>query len=298
MNSKPKFVENFGCILCGKRDYNILHEKTPFKAVKCTGCTLVYITPRLASHSIINLYNENYWRSDRAKDRGYTNYMADAPLYLSTFKMRSRVIDTYKKKPGRVLDVGCAAGFFLKVMSDKGWETYGIEVSLPVVTYAVKELGLANVRIGDASKLTDLPENYFDVITFWDVVEHLEDPISALRASHLYLKDDGILIVETQNVESTFAYLLGTSWQHFKYEEHLYHFSPITVRLLLEKAGFYVVENTPRFAGKKVSINFIVERVGKIHPLFSKLLSPLKIIGDKGIYLNFLDEMIVVAQKA
>ncbi len=298
MNSPPKFVKDYRCFLCGERGYKVLHEKDPFKAVKCRGCNLVYITPRLNSQSIINLYNENYWKSDRAKDYGYTNYLADAPLYLSTFKIRSRVIENYKKGPGRVLDVGCAAGFFLKVMSDKGWETHGIEVSETVAAYAREELGLANVRTGDTSKLANLPENYFDVITFWDVVEHLEDPISTLKAARLCLKDDGILIIETQNIESAFAVLLCSCWQHFKYEEHLYHFCPTTVRLLVEKSGFHVVENTPRFGGKKVSINFIIERIGKVHPLLSKLLSPLKIVGDKSIYLNFFDEMIVVAQKA
>ena len=111
------------------------------------------------------------------------------------------------------------------------------------------------------------------------------------------VKADGIIIVETQNVESTFAYLLGAKWQHYKYEEHLYHFGPATLRRLLAMAGFTIMENTPRYGGKKVSINFIVERVGKIHPLLTKLLSPLKIIGNWSLYLNFFDEMIAVARK-
>jgi len=237
MTRAAEFTDDFPCFLCGSPDYKVLHRKGPYRSVKCAVCGLVYITPRLVSSAILDLYDSKYWQSDRAKDYGYTDYLADAPLYLSTYKMRSRIIDEYKDSPGKVLDVGCAAGFFLKVMDDKGWETHGIEVSEPVSEYARGELGLHRVRTGDTSCLLDLPDDYFDVITFWDVVEHLEDPRCALKAAQPKLKDDGILIVETQNVESTFAHVLGRNWQHYKYEEHLYHFGPQTIRKLLAQSG-------------------------------------------------------------
>jgi len=297
MNSDPLLVDHVSCYLCGAREFDLLHEKEPFKAVKCRDCSLVYVTPRLNSEGIKKLYGSNYWNSERAKDFGYSNYLADSALYLSTFKMRSKVIDRYIDKPGKVLDVGCAAGFFLKVMKDKGWETHGVEVSETVSEYARSELNLSGVRTGNTSILKEYDKKSFDVITFWDVVEHLEDPIEALAAAHPLLKDDGVLIVETQNVESAFAYILGASWQHYKFEEHIYHFAPVTLRRLLSDAGYQVVENTPHLGGKKVSINFIVERIGKIHPFLSILFSPLKAVGNLNLYLNFFDEMIVVARK-
>lgn len=297
MNGMKRYNSDFPCYLCGDWDYRVLHRKDPFKVVKCKTCSLVYVTPRLDTDAILDLYGSDYWNSDRAMDYGYTDYLADSELYLHTFKMRSSVIDGYWKTPGRVLDVGCAAGFFLKVMQDKGWEAHGLEVSDTVAEFGRTKLGLENLRTGSVDTLAELPRKHFDVITLWDVIEHLEDPAAALRNAHALLKDDGILVVETQNVESTYAYLLGSSWQHFKHEEHLYHFSPITLRKLLDKSGFHVLENSPRFGGKKVSINFIVERVGKIHPFLTVLLSPLKVIGNVNLYLNFLDEMIVVARK-
>jgi len=298
MTLDPIKLDDAPCFLCGEKARRVLHEKPPFKVVKCKGCSLVYVTPRLNSDEIKKLYGSTYWNSDRAKDYGYTNYLADAQLYLNTFKMRSKLIDTYQNNPGRILDVGCAAGFFLKVMKDKGWETHGIEVSEAVATHARSELNLPNIHIGDASLLENFEKNSFDVITFWDVVEHLEDPRQALSQARMLLKDQGVLIVETQNVESIFAKIMGANWQHYKHEEHLYHFSPETIRRLLSEAGFQVLKNTPRFGGKKVSINFIVERIGKIHPILTTLFSPLKIIGGFNLYLNFFDEMIVVAKKA
>jgi len=221
--SLPALEDDLPCFLCGSRRCRVLHRREPFRAVKCADCSLVYILPRLTSEALKALYGSAYWNSDRAKDYGYTDYLADAPLYLDTFRRRSRVIAAYRRAPGRVLDVGCAAGFFLKVMADKGWETHGVEISPPVAEYARSTLGLKNVRTGEATLLKEMEPASFDVVTFWDVVEHLEDPREALRLARPLLKDDGILIVETQNVESAFAYLLGRSWQHFKHEEHLYH---------------------------------------------------------------------------
>ncbi|MFH1999670.1 MAG: class I SAM-dependent methyltransferase [Planctomycetota bacterium] len=298
MNGTPEFNTDIPCYLCGDRSYHLLHRKDPFKVVKCKNCSFVYVTPRLASNSIIDLYGSAYWNSDRAMDYGYTDYLADSHLYLNTFKLRSLVIESYKQKPGKVLDVGCAAGFFLKVMQDKGWEAHGIEVSETVAEHGRTQLGLENLRTGSINTLEEMPRDYFDVITFWDVIEHLEDPGAALKAAYPLLKEDGVLIVETQNVESAYAYLLGSSWQHYKHEEHLYHFSPITLRMLLSRAGFHILENSPRYGGKQVTINFIIERVGKIHPFLPVLLSPLKVIGNWNLYLNFLDEMIAVARKS
>jgi ubiquinone/menaquinone biosynthesis C-methylase UbiE len=183
-------------------------------------------------------------------------------------------------------------------MEEKGWEVHGIEISETAAAHAREVLGLSRVKTGDTSVLEAFPGRHFDVVTFWDVVEHLEDPGSALRSALPVLKDDGIIVVETQNVESVFAYLLGSKWQHYKYEEHLYHFSPVTLRRLLGNAGYHIVENTPQYGGKKVSIDFIVERAGRIHPLLSKFLAPLKIVGSLSVYLNFYDEMIAVARKS
>ncbi len=297
MTGSNLYTNDFPCMLCGSRAYSVLHQKDRFKSVKCRVCSLVYITPRRTSKGILALYGESYWQSDRAKDYGYTDYLADSELYLNTFHLRSRIIGRYKPVPGRILDVGCAAGFFLKVIEEKGWEGHGIEVSDPMARYAREQLGLSNVTTGDVSVMEGMEEKSFDVITFWDVVEHLEDPGPALRAAGKLLKDDGILIVETQNVESPFAYILGANWQHYKYDEHLYHFAPITLRRLLAGAGFHIVENTSQLGGKKVSIHFIVERAGKIHPLLSRILSPLEWLGNWSIYLNFHDEMIAVARK-
>ncbi len=291
------------CLFCGVHEERVRFHDAAYRVVECSRCGLVYVNPRLPTARLYEMYQEEYWNSDRAKDFGYGEYLSDADKYLKTYRLRAKLVDRYKSQPGRVLDVGCAAGFFLKVMADKGWSTAGIEIARPMIDYAEAELGLSDMLRGDllsvagGSEASALPPKSFDVVTLWDVVEHLEQPGLHLEQAHALLKDDGILVLETQNVDSFFAKLLGTRWQHYKHEEHLYHFHPASLRRLLHDAGFEVLENTPRRGGKYVSMEFLVERVGKLHPVLSALASPLRLFSGFAPYVNLMDEMVVVARK-
>jgi SAM-dependent methyltransferase len=136
----------------------------------------------------------------------------------------------------------------------------------------------------------------FDLVTMWDVVEHVPDPQALLRQARSLLKPDGWLLVETQNVTSSFARALGRRWQHYKHEEHLYHFDPATARRLLEQAGFELVHWTPRFGGKYVSFAFIGERAARLNKVLSWCLKPLSWFERANVYVNLRDEMILLAR--
>ncbi len=284
------------CLFCGVRDEELRFRDGAFRVVRCRRCGLVYVNPRLPGERLHQMYQEEYWSSDRAKDFGYTQYLAEKPLYLRTWRLRSRLLARHAPRPGRVLDVGCAAGFFLAVMAEQGWSPCGLEISEPMVRYAREQMRLPDVRRGDLLSV-DLPPDSFDLVTLWDVVEHLEDPVAHLRRAAAALKADGLLVLETQNVASAFARLLGRKWQHYKHEEHLYHFDPASLARLLDAAGLAVVSRTARYGGKFVSMGFLVERVGRIHPWLSWILSPLRLLGEASLYLNFRDEMVVVARR-
>lgn len=295
VNAEP--TREVPCYLCGRDDAKTMFEQPPYRVVRCQGCSLVFTNPRLSEAQIAAMYQTAYWQSDEAKEFGYTDYLKDKDLYLNTYRMRREVITQRKPTPGRVLDVGSAAGFFLATMKEIGWECHGIELSSYMAAKSKEMFGLEHIHAGSIEAI-DLPEKHFDVISFWDVIEHLEDPVPHLARARELLKDDGILIIETQNVESRFAKVMGKKWQHYKMAEHLYHFGPETVKTLLERAGFAILENTPKRGGKKVSFNFIVERVGKIHPVLSTLAAPLKLIGERSLYVNLRDEMLIVARKS
>jgi len=283
------------CMLCGSPRRSLRFREDPFAVVRCEDCGLVYVTPQVAPEALPTLYDESYWRSDCPSQRGYGDYLADESLYLRTFQRRLRFLRRHLPPSGRALDVGCAAGFFLQVLRDNGWEACGVEPSPAVARHAREVAGFEVHESLDAPSLASGPG--FDLVTFWDVIEHLPDPAAALRRARALLRDDGVLVLETQNVESRFARLLGRRWQHYKHLEHLYHFSPHTLEALLRKTGFALQRCTARHAGKHVSVAFVRERATRLHPGLRRWLAPLAPLDRLGLYVNPGDEMIAVARK-
>jgi SAM-dependent methyltransferase len=289
-------LKEVGCGLCGSAEQRLRFADGPFRVVTCARCDLTYVTPRLTDASLLALvYDAGYWRSNAAKERGYTDYCADETLYTRTYQRRLAVVRRHFARPGRVLDVGCAAGFFLSVVRDAGWEITGLEPSAAIRAVAERRLGVENVRGGLLGGV-DLEAGSYDLVTLWDVIEHVPDTIAALTEIRRLLKPDGRLLIETQNVKSLAARLLGRRWQHYKHAEHIYHFHPATLALALERAGFEVLENRAALGGKYVSPRFVAERAGRVHPLLSFVLAPLKAFPRAALYVNLLDEMIVVAR--
>ncbi|MCA8954657.1 MAG: class I SAM-dependent methyltransferase [Planctomycetes bacterium] len=299
--NEARLVEVETCQLCGSRSRTEMFREPPFRVLRCADCSLVYVSPRHADDVVHELYDRHYWNSDSPKTRGYARYAEEEPLYLKTFRRRLRLVnDHVPARPLRVLDIGCAAGFFLRVMRDQGHEVRGAELSAEIAAHAVQHLGAENLHIGFLHDLEPDRQGFehhsFDLVTLWDVVEHVPRPQALMQHVRELLKPDGVLILETQNVDSAFANLLGKRWQHFKHEEHLYHFNPATIRRLLTDTGFQVVRNTPSFGGKYVSLGFIAERAGRLSKAAGLLCKPLNAFGRMSIYLNLRDEMVVVAR--
>ena len=291
-------LQPVACGFCGSDSSDLKFRDGPFSVVTCRECNLTYVTPRLTNADLIeHVYNEGYWNSSEAKTRGYTDYISDAELYLKTYRRRLAVVRRHFKAPGRVLDVGCAAAYFLSVMKDEGWQVTGLEPSEAVRAEAAGRIGAENVMDGLLGQV-DLEPGSFDLITLWDVLEHIPDPVAALSAARELLAPGGKLLIETQNVNSRAAEWLGPKWQHYKHTEHIYHFNPKTLGAILERAGWRTLENKAALGGKYVSLRFISERAGRLHPVLSTLLSPLNLVGGLALYVNLFDEMIVVAEPA
>jgi 2-polyprenyl-3-methyl-5-hydroxy-6-metoxy-1,4-benzoquinol methylase len=158
-----------------------------------------------------------------------------------------------RRQGGLLLDVGCGDGAFLKLAQEKGWTVSGTEHSLYAADYVSKAHGIP-VFCGEIIS-AGYPENFFDVVTMWHVLEHVTDPERYLREIHRILKPSGLLVIAVPNVNDyvmRFAYrfVKGKPLKLFSKNDreiHLYHFSDETLRNYLRKSGFKCLKISPDY---------------------------------------------------
>jgi SAM-dependent methyltransferase len=288
------------CPLCHSPLHNTLFREPPYELRRCAACGLGYVTPRRSPTALAAMYGaDTYWRSPSPKTHGYADYRAEQDRYLRTFRQRLDYALAHGPAGGRALDVGSAAGFCMAVLAERGFDVQGVEVSPVIAAHAQNELGFGERVFVGFLEDAPLPERSFDLICMWDVVEHVPDPVALLRRARTLLAPGGRLVIETQDLDSRFARVLGRRWHHFKHAEHIYHFNGSSLERLLSQSGFALERLTHRHGGKYVSAGFIAERAGRLHPALSRALTPLaRRSADRDLYLNFMDEMIAVARAA
>jgi len=284
------------CALCASRERRVRFRAGPHAVVTCRACDLTYVTPRLESGELLErVYDASYWNSPAPRERGYGDYLGDAALYRRTFERRLRALQHHLPRAGRALDVGCGPGLFLDALRAEGWEIAGVEPSARARAAAQARLGAGVVQPGTLADARFAPTS-FDLVTFWDVLEHVPDPLAALRAARELLAPGGRLVIETQDVKSLAARLLGRRWHHFKYAEHLVHFHRGTLRRALEMSGFEPLSMRAGPGGKYVSRAFLVERSARLAPALPRLVRPLARLLPDALWIDLGDEIVCVAQ--
>lgn len=203
----------------------------------CPQCDLVYaISPPVDN---FQLYNQDYFGGENTH-AGYANYAAEFKSHQETFSRRLLEAEFRLGKKGRLLDYGCAFGHLGKTAKNQGWDVLATDISYDAIRVAKDQHGLEAF----VSDLTQPPvkEQAFDLVTLYDVIEHLPDPHLVLEKIRPAIKNHGLLHITTPDVTSWSARLMGKSWYHYKAQEHLLYFSPKTLRDVLVRSGFEVIE--------------------------------------------------------
>ncbi len=182
-------LEN-GCLLCRERDPKPLFVKAGKRFVRCRQCGLIYQDPPPLAEESREYYEKGYYES--LGSRVASIQETRLPLYKK-FLSESRG----RRQTGRLLDVGSGYGDFLRMAQEEGWEAWGIDPSREASESARKVLG--SRILNQTIEAVDFPENHFDVITLWNVIDCLSNPAEALQKVYRWLRPGGLLLLRTPN---------------------------------------------------------------------------------------------------
>ncbi len=281
-------MEHTSCDLCGRNETRpFLDMKSPetkerFALVKCQQCGLVYLNPRPGKEEILRYYPAEEYYSYKDPDiqnRGYRQriknflwesqmgYKKNAKLFrtiLSSLLNKFTIVSIPYKKNGRILDVGCGSGALVEWLEQHQWDAYGVDIS-PEACRTAQRHGL-KVHLGELPQMA-FPSKFFDVVLMNQVLEHLFSPSEYLREVYRILKDDGQLIISVPNIDCYESKLLKECWLDLDLPRHLYHFTPHTLKLMLDRGGFLLDKVSFKSFGlplsyTKSSINSLMQHRG------------------------------------
>jgi SAM-dependent methyltransferase len=228
------------CGICGQTgltplfrasDVNFHTTEEVFTIEQCPGCGVAQTVPRMAEQELGQYYPSRY----------YPTVTLDAAQFERSIgryqKAKVRLIRRYRKG-GEILDIGCGAGYFVHEASVAGFEAEGLEFSREAAAFGRSNW---NLRITEGDLLnSSFAEGSFDIITFWQVLEHLPKVSEALDRVSALLRPGGLLVIAVPNFGSWQARFFRGRWYHLDVPRHQFHFNPSSLRSLLEKRGFEV----------------------------------------------------------
>ena len=269
-------IRNYPCCICestsfhevypnrysliqSTHDYKVMmsassHSPLIDALARCSQCGHLQTNPRLDMEEVLEGYataiDPDHVMQDKHREKTFVRAISRLDA-LSTLR---------NSKNTRVLDIGCASGAFLNSVSRQfSWTGVGLEPSRWMCEFGKQTYGL------------DLRPNYFsadlfstdsfDLVTLWDVVEHISEPNQVFRDIALVLKGDGYLIVNVPNSDSVASRLFGRRWP-FLLAVHIHYFTPKSITKMLGKHGFEVVESRPYF--QSLGFGYLLKRGASI----------------------------------
>ena len=235
------------CPVCGARPIRVVGRKEGLCLYRCGGCTLQYAERTPSDALLPAIYDERYFNGAPG---GYPDYLRDEAVHRRRALGYLRTIARERPAPGRLLDVGCATGFFLDEARHQGWHATGCEVSAWAAAYAATRLSL-DVAVGPFPNPT-LTGRRFDVVTFFNVFEQLPDPRESERALRDLVAPGGLVVLETWDADAFVVRLLGARWHQFRPSDTPIYLNRRSLSALFEPAHWDLL--TYRAQGKGISV--------------------------------------------
>jgi len=211
------------CLICDSKNLINLKPYSNNYLVKCNSCGFVFCelipsTKELNEYYKIYAYENNFY----------------SPITKQRYIKLLSIFEPYRKN-NKILDVGCGNGFFLETAKEKGWDVYGTEFSEKAIEI-LKEKGINSFK--GKLEIENFKEQMFDVITSFEVIEHINNPKNEINKFYNLLRTGGLLYITTPNFNSISRNLLIEKWNIINYPEHLTYYTPKTLKKLLTENDF------------------------------------------------------------
>jgi len=273
-------------------------EKDCYSIFQCPSCGTLIRGDLPDSDALREIYGPAYFldASGTTRGQGYSHYLGEEQNHRANAAVRVRLLERYES-PGRLLDVGCAAGFFLDEARRRGWQVQGVELSGEMAAYARAQLKL-DVWQGSFDDAA-LEPGTFDVITMWDYLEHSVDPAGDLQRSAALLRPGGVLAVSTGDAASIAARVFGRRWHLLTPRHHNFLFTRASLEKAFRRAGFEVL--VAKYSSSLYSLQYLVHKLRTLAD-WSFLSSLARVIGDSrigrvAVPVNLFDIMTVLARR-
>ncbi len=201
---------------------------------QCCNCGLIFLDPHPDEEEILQYYTQDYYGEGSHKFR---SSLESFRLFFARERMRRT--QKFFLSPGKALDIGCGQGTFLQLLKEEGWDCHGTELTRESA-FRASQKGIS-VSVGDVEE-GQFTLQSFDLMSFWQVLEHLRDPMKILKALRPFLKKEGIVAISTPNIDSLQAKVFTRRWFHLDPPRHLCLFSPETLQRMMKFLGFSLVE--------------------------------------------------------
>ena len=222
--------ETIPCPVCDHTEFTPLFEKAGEPFVRCNGCRLVLINPRPVPEQVATTYDRDY-------TQGYIRKQDKKLKRISRWVKRIR--KAYVPQ-GRWLDIGCSAGFVVHCARQAGFDAWGVDIEPNAIEFARSHFGLDNVFTG-ALEERGFPNAHFDVISAYELIEHVPDVNRLLQEIRRLLAPGGVVEIRTPDAGHWRVRNRLETWEAVLPSEHLYYFSRDSLSRLLKNHGLEII---------------------------------------------------------
>ena len=239
-----------GCALCRSKRHKLFLDAKQRTVIECQDCGLRALSPMPTLAHMVEINEETVHPFFNAA-------VEDEESYRTYFEPKLDDLQRFQSY-GRLLDVGCGAGFFLDAARSRGFDVSGVDLSPVPAAHAREQLGL-DVAVGSLYRLQAASET-FDAVTIFQTIEHDPDPATFCQELHRIVKPGGVVMVTTPAADGFVARVMGRRWFGYRNVEHVSFFSRQSLRHALESAGFEI-EFLEIEHGKKLSAKYVLNRL-------------------------------------